>query len=401
MLLGPLASAKVELSFKEVLQKILENDESLKKQNIQLSIQEIENHLAKTQFLPSLDLLYTNQLNHEDSSTDHYDVLSFKLNHSLLDFYNFKNIDIESKKLQWEKLQLQIIKNQAYQKALQLYYDYVRAKLNLNNSQQLLSAQKLRQKELEQRVKIGRSKNIDLFLAKSQVLASEADYSEAQRLFDHYSLELKSNLNLKEDFVINNERLTENISLDAFSDILSKNAEKNEYLVYQNEIEISDLQIEQQEKSYFPKLNLNANYYAHSAQDSFDRDWDASLVLSWNLFNAFSDTYKKSKAIQQKKIAHYQFSEFSRKDRLEIENSYLKLQQMLKTNLLLKQSLGFASQAYNLQKVDFSNGLVNILDLNSVELSYWSIKKDYENQLVETNLKYHLLRAQYGVQIVQ
>ncbi|MBF0315705.1 MAG: TolC family protein [Oligoflexia bacterium] len=386
------------ISLSEAIKFALAGSESqkiLQEKSVQAKLQE---HLAITNFLPKLTLSGYRQwqdvppgskLKSENNN------LKMSASESLFrggsDYYQKRKSEllVDAAHLQQEEgratLTLQVAK---------LYISVLMSKADLNNLQEELRLLQLREKELQTRVRVGRSRLSDLLTTKAQaeLILSEIEGAKITLQSNLDALALLVDRRVKEikDVEAPVEKLS---SLPPLEVYLSKAREQRSALKSGRvQIAIADRSIDSVRSAFFPSIDLQANYYLVKSATTSPQ-WDLGLYLSMPLFDGGVAITKMQEATSMLREEKLQWDVKSKSVEQEVRSAYEKLQGSLKQQQYIEEGLLVAKKAYSLQEQDYERGLTTLLEVLQIQNTLLDYKKSHER------IRYQILLSRLELQV--
>lgn len=235
------------------------------------------------------------------------------------------------------------------------YFSLLTLEKEQDLTKRLLEASRNRLKEIEGRVKIGKSKKADLYQARSQVFVAESSLAEVLAKIDTAFVNLSDLLGQQN--ISKQLKEPSQIGIKSEMTAISNHPNlKNIDLLK----EVARLELKSSKALHLPTLDLKGNYYLGGENFNSNKNWDASLNLTLPIYSGGGT----NAAINDKALAIN-----------EIEHTYVYEKRSLET------------KALNLQ-VDFETGSKRLEFLrnakDSLKVSYEEIQKEYNLGLVTT-----------------
>ncbi len=300
-----------------------------------------------------------------------------QLTHSLFEggrdlfLYRQQQLLVDS---QSENIKLQRM-NVAFEVA-QAFFQVVYLRDDLKNIIEQENLYLEREKELQKRVSIGRSRETELLSVRYLRISLSAQKEEAQNKLIAAENNLRR-LTHKEELgeVIDSYKLPDTI-LD-FLSYQKQIYERPDLLAQQKKIDAFDLGIKSQKSLHLPTIDLVGNYYLSRTGGQKDIPWDIQLVLNIPIFSGLSTISKVSESVGIKAQNLYTYKKMERTLFLELEN----LHQSLLTQMLqlkkYQEAMNVAEKVYVLQKRDYQLGVVSNLDVLQAMTSLLDAKRSY------------------------
>ncbi len=218
-----------------------------------------------------------------------------------------------------------------------------------------------RHKELKNRSRIGKSRDVDVLQTELEKLKLERQKNQAE-VDQANSLATLASLvgeKVDEEAVPRLTAIIEELKTVSFPS-RAAGLESRRLTLESKEKEISA-----QRGSYFPTLSAYGNYYPY-ARDAFkgtEDTWDAGLKLNWVLFSGFSSTSAVEKTQAQAEALRASYADFERNLRLQQTDQLLARGQLEAQLASLERSLEIQERAYGQQERDYRLGVVTSLEV--------------------------------------
>ena len=381
-----LFAQKDYFSLEQAINYAWENNLSLKDQNLQQNISEIEIEKGKSNFLPALGFSSSYSFQSGsiiDPSTNNRNTLNVQSGNFALtttvDLFNWQTIirlkltQLENDKL---KYQSEIIKQNLYIQIVQAFYQ-----LQFNKEQKKLIENQIKNTlnqldRIQEEVKYGNKSESDLLEMKANLSTSYKQQVDASSNYKLAYLTLQNLLNKKDstNYIFDDNQLfNSNEDLDQ----LYKKSVDNRSDIIQSRIDeqIAQKNIELQKSAHLPNLSASysfSSFYTDSNKNPFSNQLNDNkshyigISLNFPIFNKL----QTQKSIEQSKIELERFQ--LKTHQLEQEYYNLMSDLFLKTNNSLEQweasEKNLKDYQLSFEKVDdkFKFGLITIYEyLNS------------------------------------
>jgi len=260
---------------------------------------------------------------------------------------------------------------QAYLNAL-----YAQRLVTIAEGGKALSEEQLHRVELNQRV--GAAADYDLLRAQVEVANQEPVVIGARNDRDIAFLQLRQLVNIPPEtpIVLDAGALASSdsvIEVD-WRAVQSALAERPAIAVAEAQVETQRQAVRFYEGEYWPALRFNlylgAQAYPNGvAPSNWRRDWNASLSVSWALFEGFRTRGQVSQARAQLSQAELSLQQTREQVRLDVERARAEL---LRARSLLearRQTVVQATRAQHLASVRFANGISTPLEVSDARLA--------------------------------
>jgi len=156
-------------------------------------------------------------------------------------------------------------------------------------------------------------------------------------------------------------------SLSALTDDFTLTALENreEIRKLENYEKISGLQVKMNQSQKLPDLFAVADYGFQGEEYEFNREQDylqASAVLTWNLFEGFTNRARIRQAIIQKEIAETQLEEVKKQIELQVINAVSELSAANKGIAAAESQLKNARESYRIVEKKYDEGQASLIE---------------------------------------
>jgi len=267
-----------------------------------------------------------------------------------------------------------------------LYFSVQVFQFDLNNLTEQLQLLKNRQKEINDFVKVGRSRRADLLTTTSQIASINAQIEAAQAQLttnkETLSILLYSKITPFTTDVIKESEIT----LLPLSTYLDKKDQRPDIHSLKNQIESATLLYQSNRSTYFPTVDLTGNRYLDRSGTTKPSMWDVGINLNFTLFDGH--TTKSQLAIANSKIKQSEALLFEAKKtgQKEIEVAYDQFKSYQRQLELLKEAIRGSDEAYQAYVQDYRKGLATLLDVLQSQNNLIEAKKSYDRMRVQVAL---------------
>lgn len=371
------------LALDDVYKQALEKAESLRISESELRVSEVQTDKARSDFFPSLSLnsSYLRQ-NKILPSVNEYDQQVTKLNFSQSLYAGGKDSSmVNAAKANVKSLfyKLEESKNSFYIQVAQVFYAQLSAEREVENTKKSIELTKKRLEELDRRKKIGKSRNIELLAAQSQLSILEAhllaSLGELQVAKNNFYLltGLDSKISLKEDASLPQENRD-------LKTLLSSLEQRPDLLALNSHLRSTEELVGAARSEFLPNLDVSANYYLSRTNSSSNApDWDASLTLTIPLFSKGLTSAEVKEAQERRMQAELLLNQKRRNAETEIKSAYHNFMSFLEQVKALEKAVVATEQNYKQQERDYRFSLATNLDviqaLNTLDETKRSLDK--------------------------
>ena len=340
----------------------------------------------KSFFLPTLGLNTSETLNSAQAGKLQSAVnLSYSIFDGMRDYIAAKAAGLvtESARLAFTRARQAL-----YQDVALAYIDLVEIRQEISVRQEQLTVSNSRIKELQDREKIGRSRESEVVAAQAQLASDDADLQSARSRESLAQFELRFLTGLNEDIAPDHLRLPENHSIEPY---LGGAARRFDVEAARKALEAARLNTDIQKKFFWPSLTLNADYYLKRPSPNQDSHWDTALTLKIPLYTGGAADAYIDQASAKQTAAEFALKLAIRQADTEVRQSYSILMHSIAVLESLRKAIKLADENAKFQSRDYTLGLVTNLDVLNAQ-----------NTLLQTKLRLEQAHAQTclaGVQL--
>lgn len=230
---------------------------------------------------------------------------------------------------------------------------------SLSNQKRVLER---RIRDLRQRTRIGRSQEVDLLAAESQLAALEAELIENEFQKNEQETKLKSLLELSELPPLREESL--DIPLPEQWEDLERIIPSH-FRMQQMQRLLSQARAgwRSEISGFLPELEAVGQYFFHRPRPLEDVDWSLQLNLSFNFFSGGKDWYRQQAARHQLRRVQVQLAEEERLLRQDLRLAFEKVRRFERRQQALLRAAELAEKNSLEQQRQYELGLVSNLDV--------------------------------------
>ncbi len=277
------------------------------------------------------------------------------------------------------------------------FYGLIQANKGTGIAESIRKALDERVKELEGRVKLGRSRDSELQTAIADLKVVEYELRIARKI-EAISKELL-------EFYIGQkieERLVDDaVSEEALFDIdqyLERSLNRSDYLAAEKAQLFAEQNVVVAQSGLFPTARLDGNYYTQRVGFQSGIDWDLFLTIDVPLFKG--ETFGAIKeAWAQRQIAELNTERTGREIRLDIGEAYEELKSSRDGEKLLFEAAEASKKSYELQVQEYRLNLVNNLDVLDALRQYENVERAYNQAHYESKKNYWKFKVAIGEKI--
>lgn len=272
------------------------------------------------------------------------------------------------------------------------FYDVLALEQDLKNFDEQINQNLEREKELRDRVRIGRSRSGEMLTVqatigtlRAQVEQLQAQLAAAREAFAFLS-GLPANTPLRDS-----ETLPAN--LDSIETYLARLELRPDVKAAQQRLTAARENIAVTRGARQPSLDLNANRYLERAGNLKDVDWDVQLALTIPLYAGGSLQSRVREAVSQSTQAELNASQVRRQAEQEIRSVYQSVVYDRSQLEALEKATEAARKNYEVQRRDYRLGLVTNLDVLQALTAFQENQRALDRARYTAKLDYLKLEA--------
>jgi len=390
------------LSLNELFMAAKNNIETLKKSESQLTQSLERKKQARGALLPSLrfvanetriDAPKLGMINKAFVLTRQYST-ALRLEQPLLRGGSLAALQLTEEDYLLQKFLKNFEEKSLYQLVLRNYFDFLKAKNDLESLQELERLSAKREKEIKHLTTLGRARKAELIQAEAQTLNTKASLHEALSYFQKVKENLVFLSGMDFDEVTGYEN--KNLEIKSFSHFQDKLKETPETLAKNQEVRMAEEQIKIVKGGHYPNVDFFSNYYFDRTGILQTSEWDFGVMVSFPLFQGGVVQSRIKEAVEAKKTAQISKHELDRTLGRDLRILFQSFQESLEQIRFLKEAAKKAEESYGLNLKDYRLGLVTNLEvLQSLNL-YIDSKRNLKNLINEAQFQTRNLAAFVG-----
>jgi outer membrane protein len=281
---------------------------------------------------------------------------------------------------------------QLFKDVAQNFYDVVSLEKDLMNLEEQIEQNLQREKELQARIRIGRSRVGEVLTVQARIstLRAEVEQTKARLSVARDVFAFLSGLPTTTP-LRDTEALPSDIeSLELY---LARLASRPDVKATQQRLTAAQENVTVARGAHLPSLDLNANRYLERAGNLENVDWDVQLALTVPLYAGGSLDSRVREAVSQNTQAELDSSRVQRLAEQEIRSFYQTV--LLDRNQLraLETAADAAKKNYEVQQRDYRFGLVTNLDVLQALTAYQENLRALDRARYAAKLNYLRLEA--------
>ncbi len=265
--------------------------------------------------------------------------------------------------------------------------------LKILKSQIEVMEQRLR--ELKERVRLGKSRRSEVLTIESQkdLLAAERAQTEGEIAVARETLSfltgLASSIPLQEP--VSPFQTEETLAV-----YLERRTQRPDLHAAEQNFILSEASLAYERGGYFPKLNLEANYYPYRVGFRDPIDWDLWFTLEIPLFQGGTTRGLVREAKARLQQAKLEKEDSVRKSEREIEEAYYRFQSAQEEVKALEGAVETAKKNYQVHLEEYRRGLVTNLDVLQALKDFYQIQREANRASHRSSLNAYQLKVALG-----
>ncbi len=261
-------------------------------------------------------------------------------------------------------------------------------------SQESLEISQHRYIRAKEKYAFGNFSKLELLNAEVDLSNDSTSLAQAQLSFEKARTTLSNTLGIAPDskYTISNSfNYSEELVLGTILD--QAEANNAEYLLANEALNSSKLDMDLTKANMFPRLDLsggytfsNTSYDANFLQSNESLGWNAGLNLSYTIFNGGNRKREQANAKIQMESQQYNLQKAENNLRTNIINAYQDFSTNLKMLELSQRSLNLAETNYSRSQEAFSTGQITGIELRESQLNLANAKYNLSVQKIQTKL---------------
>lgn len=274
----------------------------------------------------------------------------------------------------------------------QNFYDVLSLEQDLWNLHEQINQNLEREKELRDRVRIGRSRSGEMLTVQSTIstLRAQVEQLQAQLATAREAFAFLSGLPASTPL-----RDTESLptNLDTIETYLARLELRPDVRAVQHRLTAARENVAVARGARQPSLDLNANRYLERKGNLEDVDWDVQLALTIPLYTGGSLQSQVREAVSQSTQAELNASQVRRQAEQEIRSVYQSVLLDRSQIEALEMATAAARKNYEVQRHDYSLGLVTNLDVLQALTTYQENQRALDRARYVSKFNYLRLEA--------
>ena len=274
---------------------------------------------------------------------------------------------------------------QLYEDVTQAFYSRLTLEQDLRNLSDEIGLYQARAKELQARVRIGRSRVSEVLTLNTSLETLKAQMEQTKGQLKVAEVTFAFLTGLPGPASIDDRESVPSV-VDPLETYLTHLHERPDVQADSIRFEAAKASVWTAKGAYLPSADFTGNYYIVRSGVSQNADWDLTLSLTMPLFEGGITHSKIREAVSQQKQAEFVFSRTLRQAEEEVRSRYETLQSDLAQAKALERAAQVSEKTYEVEKQDYRLGLVTNLDVLQALTSFEENKRALNRTQFTTKL---------------
>jgi len=275
------------------------------------------------------------------------------------------------------------------------YYSLASAEQDLKNLRSLFDLSQRRVKDLQSRVKIGRSRRADLFTAESQVAAVQAQVQGADAVVQQARDSFAYATGLANTTTVD-PRVSLPAKLAPVEQYLSRIEVRPDIEAQKQQLQVAEESMSIASGQHLPSVDFSGNYYLNRTGVLEPVKWDIGVNLSFPIFAGgvvSSQVREASLRVRQQDLV---LSQARRSALRDIHSAYELIESSLQQIKYLEVAAETTERTFRAQDSDFRLGLVPNLDVIQALNASVDAKRSLDRTRFQAQVSWINLQAAVG-----
>jgi len=281
---------------------------------------------------------------------------------------------------------------QLFKDAAQNFYNVLSIEQDLKNVNEQIRQNEDREKEIQDRVRIGRSRISELLNVQTTVSTLRAQVEQLQGQL-RVAREAFSFLSGLESTALLHDAESIPAEKESLETALSRLPLRPDIRASQKRLAAAQEGVAVAKGAHLPSLDLNGNYYLDRPGVLKDVDWDVQVALTIPIYAGGLLQSKTREAISQRSQVELTVSQVARQAEQEIRSLHQSLQFDQSQLEALEKATEAARKSYEAQRQEYRLGLVTNLEVLQAHTAYQENIRALDRARYNTRLDYLRLQA--------
>ncbi|MBI3292522.1 MAG: TolC family protein [Elusimicrobia bacterium] len=280
-----------------------------------------------------------------------------------------------------------------FQDVARAFYLVVQLETDLGNIRTLIQLTQERVKELQERVRLGKSRPSEVLTVQSQQAAQRSleEQIKEQILTARELLSFLTGNDVGERSLRDELPNSEIVEPEAM--LLAKTDQRSDVQAQREQVLSQRARVQLAKGSLLPTASLLGNYYIKRVGFQSGINWDILLSLEAPLFQGGTARAQVKEAASQLQQAELRLSRLSRDVRSEIKRASVALASGVAQAKALEEAFNKAKESYTLQVREYRLGLVNNLEVLQAMNAMQDTRRSWDRTLVQSKLAFLQLKV--------
>jgi len=340
---------------------------------------------AGSSFLPSVD--FYSKKTFQDNSNNvggEYTETKFTAVESLFNgLKDSRSVTAASLEKNSQELTLLSIYTSVSKDVATAYYSAAHAQSDIHDAEENIQILQNRLTELNERVRLGKSRDTEVYSVESKLAAIRAQLEVAKgaKISALAQLALLIGDNVSNIDVVDDTSVE--VVVPPLNDVLVQAQNRSDIKALLENIKQQNLRVKIAQGNFLPMLSMIGNYYLLRPPSATDASWDAMLALDFPLFQGGIDASKVREESSKLRAAQSTADYAKRQVEAEIRVLHSNLTASVGQLTALKESYDKADAAYRSLVKEYRLGLVNNLDVLAGISDLLDAKSSYNKSKIQ------------------
>lgn len=289
---------------------------------------------------------------------------------------------------------LSTVKSNLYLLIAENFYSLLAVNKEIDNIDKSIELTKSRIIEIEKRMKIGKSRKIDLLAAQAQlsILQAQQVVASGQKKIDLANFTNSTGIDEKVDL---DDSISIPTNIKDLSFYLESINTKPEILALRSALESSRFNLKAQSAGHRPSLDLTGNLYPYRYHHQINgAEWDTNLTLTFPLYAGGVVDARIQDASEKTIQVELQLQQNIRNAERNIINAYNNLMSSTEQVKTLEQAVSTNEQNYTEQEKDYRFNLATNLDVLQALNNFHDTKRSLDRTRYQAMAAWAKLKAE-------
>lgn len=280
-----------------------------------------------------------------------------------------------------------------YEDVANAFYLVLKLERDLENTRDVLKLTQDRIKELDARVKLGKSRRSELLSSQSQLasLEGQEEVLKGQVAVAREVLQELTGENVRSKILADEIPAVQ--PAGPLGEVLAKGEKRTDLRALAQDLETKKLGLKLAQGALYPTASLLGNYYMKRVGFQEAIDWDLQLSVDLPLFQGGANLAGIRLKDSQVRQAQWEYRRAKRSIESALRRSYINLATALAQLTAFQDAHQKAGESYRMQVEEYRYGLVNNLDVLEALKTLQEAKKNLDSTLIQTKLNYLALQV--------